>query len=378
MMNVLKTRLIHWRKQVFPLLFWLLLPIIAVILLIQAANAIQADSKVPVGLVVEENTQFAKDLAASIKQTPFIRVYETTEEDAKLKLEQHELDSAFVIKEGYEDNVRKGSRNRLVTSYKSDLSFAYTPVSEMIISYVQQDTGRSKAAHTVKALSDNYSPDQQWSWEEVVTKSKEVEAEESLLHTTFTFADSAKEDEENEITILNTWGLWAVFSILSTLLLFDWVIRENRKSLIPRFTFIRFSYKNYFVLNTLLYTILLFLFDLAAVISFNLFLNEPFAMNIWVLLTYRLMLNAGAFLLALCFNNIYLFYSASFALTLFFGILSGAVIPIEGLTQRFQWLEYVNPLDAFLSGRNSSLWLAVLLFIFALWYVRKEKSDASH
>ena len=377
MINIMQTRFIHWKKQILPLLFWLLMPIIAVIALIHITNAIQEDSKVPVGLVIEEDTPLANELVASIKQTPFIRVYETTEEDAVLKLEQHKLDSAFIIKAGYGENVRKASRNRLITGYQSDLSFAYTPVSEMIISYVQQATGRSKAAHTVGALSDQYLPDAQWSWQEITSKSKEVEAKESLLHTTFSFSDSVNSDENTEVTALNTWGLWAVFSLLSTLLLFDWIIKENRTNLLPRFPFIRHSLKNYFIINAFFYTILLFLFDLIAAASFHFFLDEASAGNIWVLLSYRLMLSTGAFLLALCIKSVHLYYSVSFASTLFLGILSGAVIPADGLIQKFPWLEYVNPLAAFISGNNSSLSLALLLLILAVWYIRKEKFHAS-
>ncbi|PAV30428.1 hypothetical protein CIL05_08120 [Virgibacillus profundi] len=377
MINILQTRLIHWKKQIFTLLFWLLLPIVTTILVTNVTSAIQDDSKVPVGIVLEENTPLAKDLVTSIKQTPFIRVYETTEEDALLKIEQHELDSAFVIKAGYDEQVRKGSRNRLITSFQSDLSFAFTPVSEMIISYVQQDTGRSKAAFTVKNLSDNAGLSKQWTWEEVVAKSKEIEAKENLLHTTFTFADSGQENDGKGITIWKPWGLWAVFSILSTLLLFDWLIKENRSSLAPRFTFIRITFKNYMVINALFYTILLFIFDLIAAGAFFLFLEEPFNLHsIGVILSYRLMLNAGAFLLALCFKNVYLFYSVSFVITLLVAITSGAILPIDGIIQSYQWLEYLNPLATFLSNKISVIWLIIFSFIIGLWHVRKEKSHA--
>lgn len=377
MFSTLQTRLLHWKKKWLSLVFWLLFPIIATLLVIHLTSAFQDDSKVPVGIVMEEETPLAKELNDLIKKTSLIRVYNLTEKEALHKLEKHELDSVFVVQNGYENKIRKGSRNRLITSYRSDLSFAYSPVKEMIVSYVQQDTGRAKAAFTIKQLSDTLNKDQQWTWQEIVAKSKEIEADENLLHTTFSFADVAQSSGDNEIVVWNTWGLWALFILLATLLLFDWVIKENRLSLMPRFAFNRISFKSYLLLNVGFYTILMILFDLTAFATFYLLLDESINMQlIWSILTYRIMLNAGAFLLTLCFNQIYSFYSVSFVLTLLLAITSGAVIPVEGITNKIPLLELLNPLHAFLQKDIGNLWLILFTISIIIWYARKEKSHA--
>src|SRR5690625_1744673 len=131
MIDILKTRLIYIKKQWLSLLFWLLLPIVATVMIIHVTNAIQSDTKVPVGIVLEEETDLAEEFLHSVKQSPLIRVYETTEKDALHRLKQHELDSVFIIHNGYEKQIRKGKRDRLITSYQSDLSFAYSPVKEI-------------------------------------------------------------------------------------------------------------------------------------------------------------------------------------------------------------------------------------------------------
>src|SRR5690625_7077636 len=103
MKDILQTRLIHWKKQWLHLLFWFIFPIITTILIITATNAIQDETKVPVGIVLGENTQLAENLFESIKENPLIRVYELNESEAIDQLNKHELDSVFVIKKGYED-----------------------------------------------------------------------------------------------------------------------------------------------------------------------------------------------------------------------------------------------------------------------------------
>lgn len=377
MMNILQTRLIHWKKQWVSLLFWLLFPIISTLLVIQLTNVIQDDSKVPVGIVLQEDTQLATALYDAIKETPLIRIHDLQEQEALTQLERHQLDSVFIIHDGYEENIRKGRRNHLITSYSSNLSFAYTPVKEMIVSFVQQDTGRSKAAYTVRDLGKTYGADQSWKWENVVAKSIDIQKEEDLLRTTFSFLDESQATTEHEVIQFKTWGLWALFSLLSTLLLFDWLMKENRSSILPRFAFTRFSFKRYLLKNTLWYTVLLMLFDVIAMITFRIAIHEPISLKlIAAILSYRIMLNAGAFVLATCFKHLYLYYSVSFALVLSLAISSGAVIPIDGIVNKASWLEYLNPIYPFLQMKVANIWLLLFAIWITSWYVRKEKFDA--
>lgn len=377
MIDIFKTRLIHLKKQWPSLLFWLLLPIGATVIIISITNSIQADTKVPVGVVLEEETDLAMDLYDSIKQTPFIRVHETTEEEALYKLKKHELDSVFIIHDGYEEQIRLGHRNRLVTSYQSDLSFAYSPVKEMIVSYAQQETGRSKAAHTVQMLSEQYNQNKRWTWEEIIKKSKSIQKEENLLQTRFSFANTEQIAASNELIIWNTWGLWAIFSVLSTFLLFDWLIKENNANILPRFAFIRFSFKNYILKNFLLYTMLYLLFDAIAISVFHTFLHEPISLSfIGAIISFRLIVNTGIFLFARCFKNIFLFYSVSFVVILFLAITSGAILPVDGIVTRYKWIEHLHPLHPFLSGEIGYVWLIILSLFITIWYVRRGKSNA--
>lgn len=372
MKSIIETRFIHWKKHWPSLLIWLLIPIIATIGITKATDVITDDSNVPVGIVLEEDSDAATGLVDEIKTTPFIRVVELDEDAALYQLKKHELDSVFVIRDGYEKEIRNDNRNRLLTSYRSDLSFAYTPVKEMIISYVQQETGRSKAAHVVQELVRHYQPNKQWTWDEIVAKAKYIQTDEDLLNTTFSFAGT-KAASQDDVSLFSIWGLWAIFSMLSTLLLFDWVIHEKHSSVRPRFAFMRFSFKHYLVYHFLLYTGLLVIMDFFSVTLFHVMFHEN--ISLWSLICFRLILNLAAFLLANQFKYSFLYYTVSFAITLFAAIGSGAILP-NGIAAKWPWTETFNPIQPFLTGEMVNLSSIIIIILAIIWYAQKEKNHA--
>ncbi|MFD1039583.1 ABC transporter permease [Virgibacillus byunsanensis] len=377
MKNIITTRFIHWKKQWLSLLFWLCFPIVVTISITILTASVQEDAQVPVGIVIEDETPMVVDLLKKMKQASLIDVYEMDESVALHKLRKHELDSVFIIHEGYEEEIRKGNRDRLITAYQSDLSFAYTPAKELIISYIQQETGRSKAAYVVKDLGDSYQQDQQWSWDEIVDKSIEIQAEENLLHTSFAFLNSGSSTADHQQTVWDIWSLWAVASLLATFLLFDWIIKENREHLKSRFLFMRFSFKNYVVFTFFLYTLLLWLLDCLTIVMFQLFLGENTELLFVLDITfYRTMINIAALLLALCFRNVLYFYGMSFVITMVLGITSGAIIPIDNFSRNYPWIEWFNPIGTFLTNEKFSFLFVILILLFIWWYVRKENSNA--
>ena len=366
--HLIITRFIHLKKQWFSFFLWLVLPFIATIIIIQITSYIQQDTKVPIGLVLEEETNQAMNLYQSIEESPLLRVEKLNKTDALRNLKKHEIDSVFIIRDGYENAIKSGQRNQLIQGYHSNLSFAYNPVKEMIASLVQQETGRSKAAYFIMDLSKEHSSNLSWTWDEIVETSKMVQQEENLLHSTFTYASNSI---ERETSTFNVWGIWALLSILSTMLLFDWIIKERSKNIKIRFPFMKISFQNYLLGNLLIYTVILFLMDgISLIIIYQLFngINLP---SIGTLFSFRMMLILGAFLLALCFKNIFNYYSFSFAFTLFLAISSGALFPVKGITNRFTWLEFVNPLNSFLSGNATILWSFILIIISGIWYGRE-------
>src|SRR5699024_3610218 len=124
------------------------------------------------------------------------------------------------------------------------------------------------------------------------------------------------------------------------------------------FSFGTLTFRRYLLNNFIIYTILLVSVDGLTMGLFNLFLDERISLTLILsLISYRVMVTLGAFLVSLAFNTIYLFYVTSFSLFLVITLLSGAVIPLDGLTKRWSWITEINPLHAFLSGTFFNWWL---------------------
>ena len=242
---ILKMRLIFWRKQWLSLLFWLVFPLVVTWFVIVQFATLQDDTKIPVGIVMEDESQSAQELYDSIKDTPHIRPEILSEKEALNQLQKHELDSVFVIRSRYEDSIERGSRNQLIKSYQSDLSFAYTPLRETVISYVQQDYSRAKAAFVVQRMGDAYGMTEEWSYDELIDRSKEIVEEQKLLDVDFSFSDSESGASDTEDTLLKPWNMWAIMTLLATFMLFDWVIKEKEASATLRFVYGKLSFKQY-------------------------------------------------------------------------------------------------------------------------------------
>jgi len=374
---ILKMRFIFWRKQWISLLFWLFLPLVATWFVMVQFVTLQADTKIPVGIVMEDESSSAQELYDSIKDTPHIRPEVLSEKEALNQLQKHELDSVFIIRSRYEDSIERGSRNQLIKSYQSDLSFAYTPLRETVISYVQQDYSRAKAAFVVQRMGEAYGVTEEWSYDELINRSKEIVQEQKLLEVDFSFADSEAGKGDADDTLLQPWNLWAIITLLTTFMLFDWVIKEKKSSVTLRFVYGKVSLKQYLLRNMLIYLFVLFVIDVVTMGVFHLLFNETISMKLLIsLVGYRVMLTTCAFLFSLCFTSTYVYYTSSFAIVLFTALLSGVFIPVEGIMDKWNGFSFVNPLSIFLESSFMNLWLWIGIVFTALWFIRKGEADA--
>ena len=374
---ILKMRFIFWRKQWVSLLFWLCFPLVVTWFVMVQFVTLQADTKIPVGIVMEDESSSAQELYNSIKDTPHIRPEVLSEKEALNQLQKHELDSVFIIRSRYEDSIERGSRNQLIKSYQSDLSFAYTPLRETVISYVQQDYSRAKAAFVVQQMGEAYGVTEEWSYDELINRSKEIVQEQKLLEVDFSFADAGAGKDDADDTLLQPWNLWAIITLLATFMLFDWVIKEKKASATLRFVYGKVSFKRYLLQNMLIYLFVLFVMDVVTMGVFHFLFDENISMKLFIsLIGYRVMLTTCAFLFSLCFTSTYVYYTISFAIVLFTALLSGVFIPVDGIMEKWNGFSFINPLAIFLESSFVNLWLWIGIVFTALWFIRKGEADA--
>ncbi|MBU5333942.1 ABC transporter permease [Anaerocolumna aminovalerica] len=71
-------------------------------------------SNVPIGIMDLDRSETSKVLAEKIKKIPAFYVYEEGEKELNRLLLKEEISGIFIIKEGFEDSVNKGSTEKLV------------------------------------------------------------------------------------------------------------------------------------------------------------------------------------------------------------------------------------------------------------------------
>lgn len=377
MKNVVFTRLMRLKKDWKSLVCWMLLPIVMTVLIMHGVVTWQEETRVPIALVVEEQTEMAARLVDDIASTELLHIQFMSLDEALHKLEQHELDSVFVIREGYEDHILANRRNQLIEAYSSNRSFAYRAVVETITSYAQQDAARSKAAFVIKQLFSDYGMEDEWSYEEVIESSRERQKSEALLQSSFSYYNKDNTAEEQALPLLKAWGVWAFFAIITTFFLFDWMLKENRPSMRQRWLFTEISFKKYACGSLLFFTVIIFLMDLVTAFIFSSLFQEAWTIRVLIsLFAFRLTINMLAFLLASVYKQLFMYYISGLGIALFMIVIGGSIIPLDGLLEKWPWIEEISPVQSLLNGTIPLIWFCILALLFARWAWKGEGENA--
>lgn len=365
------------RKEWKSIIGWLLLPVIMTVLVMKSVGVWQEETRVPIALVVEEETQLASELVDELVKTDLLHIHFMELSEALHKLEQHELDSVFVIREGYEENVLTNRRNQVIEAYSSNQSFAYQAVVETVTSLAQQDMARSKAAFVIKQLFNDYGTADEWNYDEIIEKSRERQENNALLQTTFAYYSMDQDVNDSSVPLFQVFGVWSLFAMITTFFLFDWVLKENRPSIRARWLYTSISYRRYGLSMLHLYTVILFVVDALTAFVFATLFDVTLTIKLLLsLFTFRLTINLLAFLLASVYRQLFMYYVSGFAIALFFITLGGAIIPLDGLLRRWPWIEALSPVQSLLATTVPVGWLAILSLGLALWIWKGGKSIA--
>lgn len=378
MMDTVTTRWLHMKKHLLSILFWAVFPILFTWLILSGSEVVQDQSQIPVGIILQEDSEMATQLKEKMDTSELIRVVEMDNEtEAKQMVTRHELDSAFIIKKGYADAIQAGQRNRLITSYRTDLSMGYTPVAEMIASFVQEDSGKAKTAYTILNLGESLNSSSIPAYQEVIDEIYSIEESENLLFTSFTLLGEDTETDVGFSLFQNPWGLWSVFALLSTFFLFDWLIKERNAAARIRFVFNRFSFHQYLIRNLVLYSLGLFILDMLAWIAFYFLYGEGWSqLQFAYILSFRLTICMCAFLAGLVFKKLLPYYITAVLIILITVIISGIILPMDGIYASYPWVAYLNPLRQIVYDQLWSGWTWIGPICLIVWYVRGVYNDA--
>lgn len=376
-MNRQPAQLFRLKKEWKSVICWLLAPIILTVFVMKTFGILQGESRVPIALIVEDSSILATQLAEEIEKNEMLSVRRLELDDALHKLKQHELDSVFVIREGYGESVLANRRYGLIEAYSSNRSFAYPAISETIMSLAQQDISRSKAAGVIQQLFLDYGMEDQWDYEEIIQKSIEKQRKESLLHTSFSYGKQTGQPDEKPMELLNSRAVWAFFTIIAAFFLFDWMIKESRPSMQVRWLYTSTSFKSHAIRMLGLYSLLTVLSDVLALFVFHFVLQETVTLSfIFPMLAFRVTLNLFAFLLAVVYRQLFMYFITGIAVALLLTVTGGAIVPLDALSRRWEWVEILSPVRSLMTTTIPIGWLVLLMLLLAAWMVKGGKRIA--
>lgn len=376
-MNRLPAQFFRLKKEWKSVICWLLAPILLTVFVMKTFGVLQEDSKVPIALIVEDSSSLAIQLAEEIEKNDMLSVRYLELDDALHKLKQHELDSVFVIREGYGESVLENRRNGLIEAYSSNRSFAYPAISETIMSLAQQDISRSKAAGVIRQVFQEYGMEEQWDYEEIIQRSEEKQKNESLLRTSFSYGKQAGQPDEKPMELLNSKAVWAFFTIIAAFFLFDWMIKESRPAMQVRWLYTSTTFKSHAVHMLGLYSLLTVLSDVLTLFAFHFILKETVTLSfIFPMLAFRVTLNLFAFLLAIVYRQLFLYYMTGIAAALLLTVTGGAIVPLDAVSKKAEWVEILSPVRSLMTTTIPIAWLVLLMLLLVAWMVKGGKRIA--
>lgn len=342
---------IRLKKQWPSLMLALLLPILLTYMVL--ALLPKAELRIPVALVMEEQTTLATTLATTLKESPVLSLQLLTKKQAMQQLETHEVDSVFVIVEGFEATILANERNSIVEGYRSNMSLMYEVASELVSSRTLQLVGQYHTVATVQQMSDD-APNATT----IIADSNAYFKEHPILSTAIHYTDASAPvapDEHRHALII-----WALFTTIATFMHSEWLRKELTPTLKLRLPFSKQSVTRYILAIALSYTLLFVVVDSIALLLFATFSAKA----VLALIAFRLTIVTVGYTFALLSKSALGLYQLSLLCISLLFFTSGLLLAVPDSVR------YLHPLVA-LDTASVSVWL-ILAPAWFLLLLRKE------
>lgn len=367
MKTVLFTRMLLVKKQALSLFIWLVMPLVLTVVLVQWLNDVVEDGQIPIAIVDEDDSDYSRAFIEELQQIDVLNIQLMTKQKALYALEKNQIDSAFIIKRKFEEQLRNNKRNQLIEAYSTNRSYFYFAVKENISSLAQQKATQAKAAYEVKKLLTKYESTISWSFDEIVAASQEREERYELLSVEFSYLNAIPSASEKS-SLLNPWAIWAFLSLISTFYLLDWIIKEANQAVVVRWLQSKIAYVRYFFSTLSIYLIFMLFMD---VLTYRILEEQFIWSDVLALLAFRICSVALALLFAVHMKNVWSYYAITPLIALLVAFVGGAFIPMEQLFNKWPVVSEFSPVFAFLQWEVSLVWLTIAL-LSVLYVYRKE------
>lgn len=326
----------------------------------------QKELQVPIALVDEDQTEFSKTIIGRMNGQSKIHFHEVTSELAERMLLRNEVDSVFVIKKGFQENLLNENREQTIDVLVTPSSMAVGIVKELMASEVIRLTSNIKASeHVVKLFKvlDIQHDNQETLWDEAYLYTDRQWEPEPLMTVQYQLLGEEINGKSKELTYSPFLGLWTFFTMLSCFLTSDWIVRE--KAIV--FSRIQSTYLGLIPYVLQISGIFLLFHVLQTIVCYIIFtcLNiiQAGFDDLLMMIVFMFFSSALGVWIASCTKYMGNYYIASFLVVLFLGIAGGSFFPIHEFSNSLIEFPHIFPQDVLLYRENGAMKIQTLFII---------------
>lgn len=334
-MNILLQRMKQIVKSPVALLFILIIPIGVTLGFGFLFEKGQSELAIPVALVDEDKGDFSKTITKRMNGQSKIKIIDVSRGNAERLLAKNEVDSVFIIKQGFQDKLLQEKRGNTIDVWVSPSSMAVGIVREVMASEVMRLTSNIKAAERVEKLYNQKGIDTSSVWAEAYNFTDAQWDPEPLM--TIDYKERrGKEINDLKFEFINPYiGLWTFFTMLACFLTTDWMIKE-RNTVFTRIhttyrglaSYLYLSIGGTFILHVLQALISLFIFYQLDIVAFR--ISVLLGMILFIFINLGLSVMVASFT-----KNVNTYYISSFLFVLVVGVLGGSFFPVPEVSEVF-------------------------------------------
>ena len=209
----------------------LFIPLAAAILIGGFLEKQQKELAIPIGVVDLDESDFSKEIIKGMKKQEMIMVYETSSEEGNELLEQNEVDSVFVIKNGFQEQLLKEDREETIELWISPNSVLSGVLQEVVASEVTKITSAIKASNKVQQLYKRNHINSEFDWQDAYEYTLKQWEPEPLMTIKYTEDDrhplGHEVDRTEDAIFVPYLGIWSFFTMSSCFIASAWIAKER-------------------------------------------------------------------------------------------------------------------------------------------------------
>ncbi|WP_085506815.1 ABC transporter permease [Thalassobacillus devorans] len=324
----------RWRSLLFLIFF----PFVCVVGVYPFLSATLSGSQIPVGWVDKDNTQFSSLVYERLGENEHLNLKKLDLEEAKRLVQIGELEAAFLMDAGFEEQLRTGETEEKIRWLRSEDSTFDAFAKEKVASEVTRLLLNSKAAQ----FAAEYQGDSVW--EETFTQADSYWQPEPLFQMDFHWVSGLEKEKETiPLVVQGVFSILLVYLMGAATYLYLPLFHDRRTGLLTRMKLTSGHVYSYYAVLFLLS------FSLLLGVTFIVLTLVTFVFQIsWTLLLPSLLKVAGVIsivhacwlVLAIFVKNHRVFISITAVIIVVSFLLGG--IPLESVDSVFleKWLPH--------------------------------------